>query len=529
MRLELVCFFLFYISCALAENLEETDHEDLNPISQTEEDAEDSDQSKRFLFGDDSTKYALEKHVRFRGGQKQFLGYRPVKLQYLPVAQPLYNYKPRPMRVQGYNRQNLQQFRKPTVSLVPPKVNPLYKTLPANVPPSAPQKLSETQGWDVKPVYGPPGFIPSSPDPNPSIPPLEPSLPVNPIIPSTPVQPILPSPVQPVLPSPVQPVLPSPVQPLLPSPVLPHPIQPIIPTALPAHPHINVVPHSHPGITTVHFLPKPFVPLPVHPNLALPTHLPAPLPIPTPVLPAPQPSLIPLPTSVPIQPIHPPVLVQKPLVPINFIPGKHVPVPDLGVLPLGANVPVQVNSQSPHAVHKPVLIQHPQFIQRPLLIQHQQPHVHVVPKIPNVQLEGGFTPIQTNHPEPNHIHLHHFQPNYPQPIQPNVIHQVPSGVIPQPQLPIEPNTQPGYPNIQPGFHNIQPGFHNIQPGFQNIQPNFNNQQQEEPQQGYDEHPRFYQPGNTDLQIPEYLPPHPHLRNSPQQEEYQENYDQVKKR
>lgn len=559
---------MLFIGVVSANILKDQNSEEIDPIKQTDDSAEDNDQNKRTLFGN-GHHYALEKHVKYHpSGYKYFLGYRPVKLQLVPVAKPLYmRTAMRPMM----HLRPIQIGNKPVVSLVPPKLNPVYKPggyvynkpLPVNVPPSIPSKPWQHQGWDTfKPEIDNKPFTPSVPlpepennlpDPNfvqPTVPAISPSVfptsvnvgskpvfnlrPVHSFLPNVPFQPAIPIhptvPVQPAPPLPavnLQPTIPlfPPVQPL-PSPVQPViPLQPGFPT--PAHPGFPT--HAHPGFPTA-----------AHPGFPIPAH-----------------------PGFPIQPNVNTVLHHSHLLPINFLPGKlNIPVPNLGVLPLGSSVPVQL-SQQPQLIHRPAVL--PVGSSTPVHFVPQ--HSHVLHKAPILPIDSPLS----FHLAPQHPQEFPRTPVIEPPVVQKVVPQLHQGIIPRPQVyvggshtlngtPLEngfapAESSPQHPHIQISLNQHQPEDnnaphtspeqHNYQYFVQHFPSNdaqqnsinIQSQQYEMGQQHHEDQiheqqiyhgsPGFFQPGKTDLQIPEYLPAHPHFKHM--QEYSQENSYDTKKR
>lgn len=470
----------------------------------------------------------------------------------MPVAKPLH---PRlPMRAMMH----LRPVHKPLVSLIPPKVNPVYKPggyvynkpLPVNVPPNIPMKPWQHQGWNsFKPDDKP--FVPSAPGPEPddNLPdpnfaqPVRPTAPPTsfPVVPSVNIQPhptFNVQPVQPVFPSvPIKPAVP--IQPSFPV----HPVQPVFPTA-PVVPAVNL----QPAVPVHH---------PIQPNVHFP--FPAPSPVPVPVHPV-----------VPAQPSVNTFVHHNPLVPINLLPGRfNIPVPNLGVLPLGSSVPVQLTPQQPQIVHKPAVFPVASSVPVHLIPQHQ----HVVQKAPVLPAGPQFHFV---HQHPQEVHN---TPVVEPPVVQKFVPELHQAVIPRPQvylggpqvvpgqMPLENGftpmgNQPERPPIQitvnqhqPDVNNILssvPERHNFQYFMQhfpsnNIQhqhavnlqaQNYETEQQQQLQEHQiQEHQNqvqeqqifengFYQPGKTDLQIPEYLPEHPHFKQLQYQ---QDNAFVVKKR
>ncbi|KRT86799.1 hypothetical protein AMK59_2188, partial [Oryctes borbonicus] len=531
-------FLLLFVGLVSAEILHDQSSEEIDPIKQIDDSGEDNEQSKRTLLSN-GNHYAWEKHIKYHpSGHKYLLGYRAVKLQLVPVAKPLYS---RPVGRPTVHTRPVHIGNKPVLSLVPPKLNPVYKPggyvynkpLPVNVPPNMPTKPWQHQGWDTfTPETDQKPFVPSVPLPEPDnhipdtnfVQPTIPALPPSsfPAIPSIHVQP---RPVFNVIPSvPLQPAVP--VQPAVPL----HPVVPVPPPL----PTINIQP------------------------AVFPTHVQPLLPLPSPVQPV-----------VPVQPevpVHPGLPVQthtilhhhRPMVPINFLPGKlNIPVPDLGVLPLGAQVPVHLSAQQPHIIHKPGIVAIGSSVPLPLF--HQQPGIiHKAPVLP----VGGSIPVHLLPQQPREIPkipvveppiVQKFVPQLqsdllPRPQVylggPQVFHRVPdgtpaeSGFMPVESSPERPHIQisvnqhqpvpNSLPQIPPQQHNFQyfvqhfPGNTVQQQHAINVQPQHYDVQQHDNQNPFNEQqtlhesPGFFQPGKTDLQIPEYLPEHPHFR---QMQEY----------
>ncbi|GJQ77395.1 hypothetical protein Trydic_g20797 [Trypoxylus dichotomus] len=542
-------FLLLFVGLISAEILHDQSSEEIDPIKQTEDAGEDNEQSKRTLLSNGNY-YALEKHVKYHpSGHKYLLGYRPVKLQLVPVAKPLYT---RPIPRPAMHLRPVHIGNKPVLSLVPPKLNPVYKPggyvynkpLPVNVPPNIPTKPWQEQGWDTfKPETDKKPFVPSAPLPEPD----------NNVPDTNFVQPTVPA---------------------------------VLPTSFPVVPSVHIQPK--PVFNVHHILPNvPFqhaVPiqpaLPLHPVVPVPPPLPTvnvqPAALPTPVQPLlplspPVHSIVPIQPEVPVHsglPVHPGLPVQtntilhhhRPLLPINYLPGKlNLPVPDLGVLPLGAQVPVHLSAQQPQIVHKPGVLAIGSSVPVPLLPQ-QPGVIHKAPVLPF----GGSIPY---HLVPQHPQEIPKVPVVEPPIVQKIVPQLHSAILPRPQVylggpqvlhkvPDETSLEGGFmpvensperphiqisvnhhqpipnnlPQIPPAQHNFQyfvqhfPGNNVQQQHALNVQSHhYDEQQQNEnqfnDQQTFQESPGLFHPGKTDLQIPDYLPEHPHFK---QVQEYTED-------
>lgn len=453
-----------------------------------------------------------------------------MKLQLVPMAKPLYM---RPISRPMMHLRPVYIGNKPVLSLAPPKLNPSYKPggyvykkpLPVNVPPTEPAKPWQHQGWDnFKPEVDKKPFVPSVPVPEPENIPdpnvIHPAIPGStsssfPIYPTVNVQPkpvfnvhsfVSSYPLQPAVPiQPIQSVVPLPppvpavnLQPVVP---LPPPIQPVLPVqpSAPIHPGIHIQPNVH---TILH------------------------------------------------QP--------KPVLPINVLPGRlNIPVPDLGVLPLGSQLPVHLAAQHSQVLHKPGVLSIGSSVAVPLYPQHP-PVVHNRSPVLPV---GASVPIFP-HLVPQHPQELPRVPVVEPPFLQKMVPQLHEDLFPRPQVYVGgPHTlqknpfgdgftpvdsQPERPPIQIAVNQHQqqtnevpPQQHNYQYFVQQFpQNNIQEQQGVNVQSQHYEHqnqlqeqlasqPGFFQPGKTDLQIPEYLPQHPHFRQA--YEYVQENGFDSKKR
>ena len=409
-------------------------------------------------------------------GYKYLLGYRPLKLQYVPISKP---FVAKPVQ---WKAQRLNFGAKPIVSLLPPKLSPLYKPsnqylpgrLPVNVPPTVPAKPWQQEGWtpisqdvDNKP------FLPSFPLPEVVDTSVKETVPIPPPIGGYPIYPLQPNMFFQITPS-----------------------QGVFP--------LNSIYH------TKHV--APFVPtVPVQPIVPVPHH------ITHSVQPLPPPALAPLPTQFDF--------AARPLVPINYLAGKlNIPVPELGVLPLGSTVPVQVQQQ--HFVQKPQIVfpASPQFLHK--LPQFPVPHVinkvPEVPIVPQTHVHTGFTPIEQ--PVQPDIHPHpHVKINVPHLELPHHHHHFQLQNFDQPQHFDQPLLQ---------HHHQQQHQHSVQVDAQESaheEPyehnEFQHVEHQHHHQSMQESPGFFQPGRTDLQIPDYLPEHPHFKQHVSPLGREQNYDQ----
>ncbi|KAL3266288.1 hypothetical protein HHI36_010468 [Cryptolaemus montrouzieri] len=449
------------LSLVWCETLEHQNSQNgLNPLLDSEYNAEyNKHQDKRTIFNSGPQNVGWAKHVAvYPSGSRYVIGYGGVNFKYVPVLRP-------PIKLISHHRR-----------------------------PKWPMKLMKPN-HQIRPIHDH-GWRPANPIVKPVL--VKPVLPISPLVPVLrPVTPII-STVQ----SPPWPNKSWQANEWKPKPELIKPAAPVTPVQV-----IPVQPILKP-------LPAPQL-VPVHQVVSFQ-------------------SIVPIQPAPPVQPLpNPWVPIVKPAISIPQQPIFQVAKPNLPVLPLGASFPTSILQQAPGVfVHKPPLIQQNPQIHLQYHGSHNLAPLNTfinIPKLASIQPQYPtqfIQPIPQQSPDPNPLsntpfnnillHFHNGQQTVSVPLQqqhvPGVAHiqqlsfqQQTTGEEYQPplahgQLPLEGENE--------GSQHQQNVF------FSSNQQNFASQDQRE-QQYVDQElqqPPFQssnsiQPGQTDVQIPLYLPPH----------------------